>query len=272
MLRCGVLKNSMPTHSIALIGDYDPGVTAHRAIPRAVELASHGVETPPVIVWLPTETAVAASDEALSQYAGFWCVPGSPYKSMDGALRAIRFAREQKRPFLGTCGGFQHAIVEYARSVLGLVDADHQESNPDARLPLITPLQCALVEVEDRIFLRSGSRTAEIYGQSVIDEPYHCRFGLNREFAAKFENGPLRVAGVDLQGEVRAVEMENHPFFFGTQFQPERAALAGRNHPLVAAFVAAVAANTTNLFTPKRGTQENKELNSVRDDAAAKVS
>ena len=94
--------------------------------------------------------------------------------------------------------------------------------------------------MEDRIFLREGSRAAGIYGETVIDEPYRCRFGLNREHAAKFERASLRVTGVDKQGHVRVVELENHPFFFGTQFQPERAALAGRNHALVAAFVAAV--------------------------------
>jgi CTP synthase (UTP-ammonia lyase) len=230
----------MPTHSIALVGDYDFDVLAHRAIPMAIELASREMQKPPLIAWLPTETLVSSSDKALSRYAGFWCIPASPYKSMDGALRAIRFARERKIPFLGTCGGFQHAVIEYARAVLGLSHADHQESNPTAELPLIAPLQCALVEVEDRIFLREGSRAAGIYGETVIDEPYRCRFGLNREHAAKFERASLRVTGVDKQGHVRVVELENHPFFFGTQFQPERAALAGRNHALVAAFVAAV--------------------------------
>jgi CTP synthase (UTP-ammonia lyase) len=64
-------------------------------------------------------------------------------------------------------------VIEFARSVLRLLDAGHWESNPTAQLPLIAPLRCALVEVEDRIFLRKGSRAARIYGQTVIDEPYH---------------------------------------------------------------------------------------------------
>jgi CTP synthase (UTP-ammonia lyase) len=246
----GVIGKSMPITSIALIGDYDPGVTAHRAIPLAIELASREMEDPPLFAWLPTETLVSASDEMFSRYAGFWCVPGSPYQSMNGALRAIRFAREQKLPFLGTCAGFQHALIEYARSVLGLSDADHQESNPTAQIPLIASLQCALVEVEDRIFLREGSRAAQIYGRTVIDEPYHCRFGLNREHATEFEKGSLRISGVDAKGEARVVELGDHPFFFGTQFQPERAALKGRNHPLVAAFVTAVRTSSTDLLAP----------------------
>jgi CTP synthase (UTP-ammonia lyase) len=235
-----MVKESMQTHLVALIGDYDPDVTAHRAIPLAIGLASRKMIKPVLVNWLPTESLVSAPNGTLSQYAGFWCVPASPYRSMEGALRAIQFAREQGRPFLGTCGGFQHALIEYARSVLGLFGADHQESNPTAQFPLIRPLQCALVEVEGRIFLQAGSRAAQVYGKTVIDEPYRCRFGLNREYAAKFESGSLRVTGVDGEGEARVVELEDHPFFFGVQFQPERAALAGQNHPLVAAFVAAI--------------------------------
>jgi CTP synthase (UTP-ammonia lyase) len=254
-----VINESMPTRSIALIGDYDPEVTAHRAIPLAVELASRETE-PTGVTWLSTEALVSTPDEALFRYAGFWCVPGSPYKNMEGALRAIRFAREQERPFLGTCAGFQHALIEFARSVLGLLDADHLESNPTAQLPLIAPLRCALVEVEDRIFLQKGSRAARIYGQTVIDERYHCRFGLNQEHAAKFESGSLRITGVDKDGEARVAELEKHPFFFGTQFQPERAALVGRNHPLVAAFVTAVrSCNTDHPARRPKGARLDRE-------------
>jgi CTP synthase (UTP-ammonia lyase) len=266
-------KKQMPSHSIALIGNYDFGITAHRAIPLAIELATREMQEPPLATWLATESLVSASDETLSQYTGFWCVPGSPYQSMDGALRAIRFAREQKIPFLGTCAGFQHALIEYARSVLSLSDADHQESNPTAQLPLIAPLPCTLVEVEDRIFLREGSRAARIYGRTAIDEPYHCRFGLNREYANKFENGPLRVSGVDPQGDARVVELEDHPFLFGTQFQPERAALNGRNHPLVAAFVAAVRTGTTEYFgsgLPEIKTEKELRTDSVTEEMATR--
>src|SRR5205809_607084 len=80
----------------------------------------------------------------LELFHGIWCVPGSPYRSMDGALRANRFARENGRPFLGTCGGFQHAIIESLRNVAGLKHADHAESNPDAKMPVIVRLACSL--------------------------------------------------------------------------------------------------------------------------------
>ncbi len=101
------------TVRICLIGDYDPKVTAHQAIPKALALAANGNPVEPV--WLDTELAL---DADLEPYAGFWCVPASPYRSMEGALRAIRFARETGKTFLGTCAGCQHAILEFARNVL----------------------------------------------------------------------------------------------------------------------------------------------------------
>ena len=133
------------TLAIALIGDRDDAVTAHRAIPKALALAAEatGVDLRPA--WVATDGINADAD--LAGYDGFWCVPASPYRSMDGALRAIRFARTHDKPFLGTCGGFQHAVVEYARNVLGWADADHAETAPDAARAVIVPLACSLVEV-----------------------------------------------------------------------------------------------------------------------------
>ena len=123
---------------IGLIGDYNPAVTAHQAIPRALALTGDTLRVPIDHEWIPTEEIHDAA--RLSGFDGLWCVPASPYRSMEGALRAIRFAREQGRPFLGTCGGFQHAIIEYARNVLGWADAEHAETAPNAARPVITPL------------------------------------------------------------------------------------------------------------------------------------
>jgi len=166
-------------------------------------------------------------------------VPGSPYASIDGALRAIRFAREHGRPFLGTCGGFQHALIEYARNVLGLADADHAESSPEAEMPLIAPLSCALVGARGTIRFVPGSALAAIYGAPEAVEGYHCSYGLNPRYRSLLESSPLRISAVDEAGEVRGVELAGHPFFVATLFQPELSALAGTPHPLVRAFVAA---------------------------------
>src|SRR5207302_1505383 len=136
--------------------------------------------------WLPTATLAGQSSEKLRDFHGLWCVPGSPYESLEGALEAIRFARTNGVPFLGTCGGFQHAIIEYARNVLGLADADHTETNPGAVLPLISLLACSLVEKDCQILLQEGSRIKRIYARSEISESYYCNYGLNPTYQRLF--------------------------------------------------------------------------------------
>lgn len=224
---------------IGLIGDHDPAVTAHQAIPVALELAGKAASLSVELQWIATDEIT--SKARLSGFDGLWCVPASPYRSMDGALLGIRFARESPRPFLGTCGGFQHAVIEYARNVLGWADADHAETSPDAVRPVIAALACALVEATDTVRLLPGTRIAMAYGSGDATEGYHCRYGLNPEFQARLMAGPLRATAFDETGEVRAIELDGHPFFVATLFQPERAALRGRVPPLVAAFIRASA-------------------------------
>jgi CTP synthase (UTP-ammonia lyase) len=232
----------MPTPQIALVGNFNPAVTAHQAIPLALQLAAaqlgHGVAA----VWVATD--VIGPDAAeLADYDGVWCVPASPYANPAGALAAIRLARATGRPFLGTCGGFQHALIEFARNVLDRADADHAEDRPDAALPVIAPLACPLVEQTGTIHFTAGSRLRAIYGAPYAREGYHCRFGLNPQLEHLLDNSALKISGRDEAGEVRAVELDGHPFFFATLFQPERAALAGVAHPLVNAFAAAACAD-----------------------------
>lgn len=224
---------------IALIGDYDPQVTAHQAIPVALDMAAKHIGRRVQGQWLGTESIDA--EAPLAVYDGFWCVPASPYRSMDGALRAIRFAREQRRPFLGSCGGFQHAALEYARNVLGWSDAEHGETSPDADRALLTPLACSLVEVVDTLHLREGSLIAKAYGTSEIQEGYRCSYGVNPEFEADLLRHELHSIGHDSAQGLRALELKGHPFFVATLFQPERVALKGILPPLVRALVEACA-------------------------------
>jgi CTP synthase (UTP-ammonia lyase) len=224
---------------IALIGDYDPQVTAHQAIPIALGMASEHSGLDVQFQWLATDQINAAT--LFNTFDGFWCVPASPYRNTDGALRAIRFAREQQRPFLGTCGGFQHAVLEYARNVLGWADAEHGETSPDAARALLTPLTCSLVEAIDSIHLVEGSLLAKAYETSEIHEGYRCRYGVNPEFEQALLSQQLNAIGHDSNGDLRAVELKGHPFFVATLFQPERAALKGVLPPLVRALVEACA-------------------------------
>lgn len=228
-----------PTLHIALVGDYDPQVTAHQAIPLALEMAADALRLNLRYHWLATDSITES--EQLQPFTGFWCVPASPYRSLEGALLAIRFAREQQRPFLGTCGGFQHAVLEYARHVLGWADAEHGELAPDAPRALLTPLSCSLVETSDSIHLQADSLIAAAYGELEIHEGYHCRYGVNPAFEEQLLKHPLRPSGYDSAGDLRAVELVDHPFFLATLFQPERAALAGRVPPLARGLLAACA-------------------------------
>jgi CTP synthase (UTP-ammonia lyase) len=221
---------------IGLIGDFNPAVLAHQAIPEALALAADGTDLQPE--WLSTEDALAAD---LKSYAGFWCVPASPYRSAEGALCVIRFARETGRPFLGTCGGCQHAVLEFARNVLHISDAGHRENDPSTPEPVITNLACALIEASEVLRPVPGTRFREIYGADEIRETYHCSYGLNPEYLPRLVQGGLRVGVLGPNGEPRAVELPTHPFFMATLFQPERSAFIGQRHPLVRAFVAAAA-------------------------------
>ena len=129
---------------IALVGDRNESIVAHRAIPAALRLAAETLDVDVAFEWVATDTIHDTS--ALRRFDGLWCVPGSPYRSMEGALLAIEYARSQPVPFLGTCGGFQHAVVEYARNVMGWADAEHAESSAEGGRAVIAQLACALVE------------------------------------------------------------------------------------------------------------------------------
>jgi CTP synthase (UTP-ammonia lyase) len=224
--------------SIALVGDYSAEKIAHRAIPLAIDLAGKALGIGFSARWVPTANLRSGQNE-LEECAGVWVVPGSPYANMGGVLDVIRWARESGRPLLGTCGGFQHALIEIARHAAGLPEADHAETNPDAATAVVTALSCSLVEQSGRIHFAPGSRLSFAYGADSATEGYRCSYGLNPHYRAALETAGLRFTAWDDAGDVRGAELPSHPFFVGTLFQPERAALAGRTPPLVAAFLAA---------------------------------
>lgn len=223
---------------IGLIGDYDAEVVAHQAIPQALGLAADDLGVHVEANWIPTPSLDQDAEQKLSAYQALWTVPASPYASMQGALNGIRYARERRIPFLGTCGGFQHMMVEFARNVAGLKEADHAEENPAGSLLLVAPLSCSVSEQVHVFKLADGSQVREIYGAPEIAEAYGiCNYGLNPEYRPLLEQAGLRVAGVDLNGDVRIMELEGHPFYIGTLFQPERSALKSTLHPLIRAFL-----------------------------------
>jgi CTP synthase (UTP-ammonia lyase) len=240
----------MITIRIALVGDYSSEVPAHRAIPGALERAASLLGQAVAPTWIASPAWDHDPAGGAAAYNGLWCVPGSPYASMDGALGAIRAAREGDIPFLGTCGGFQHALIEYVRNVRGHADADHAESNPDTTLPLIAPLACPLRGARGTIRFTPGSRAHAIYDREEATEEYYCGYGVNPPLESMLEDGALHISGRDAEGAARVVELDGHPFYIATLFQPERATLAGGTHPLINAFVASALAR---IAAPLRG-------------------
>jgi CTP synthase (UTP-ammonia lyase) len=158
---------------------------------------------------------------------------------MEGALAAIGYARAGSVPFLGTCAGFQYAVVEFARYVVGIDGATHVELE-SAGEHIVSPLSCSLVDTSDDVRFVPGSRVAEAYGAEGASEAYRCNSGLNPTYRRKLEEAGLVVTGVDDDGEARVVELRDHPFFVATLFQPELSALRGTTPPLVKAFVRAL--------------------------------
>jgi GNAT superfamily N-acetyltransferase len=227
----------MKAARLALVGDFNPGIAAHASINQAVALfrAAHAglLET----AWISTGQLRPGDETLLRGLDGVWCVPGSPYQNTAGALWAIQFARTHRTPFLGTCGGYQHALLEYVRHVLGRAGADHQELRPESEFSLLTRLSCPLLEKSEMVLFPGPGRLRAIYGREEAGpECYHCSYGLNPAHEFLFQNTALKIAARSPQGLVRAVELEGHPFFIGVAFQPERSSLEGKLHPLVNAF------------------------------------
>src|SRR5271170_1323955 len=160
-----------PTARIALVGDRSANVRAHARIPTLIDalLQRDGIALDPY--WIATPD-VAGCD--LGRFDAIWLVPGSPYDSPDGAMAAVRTARERGLPFLGTCGGFQYALLEFARNVCGLSGVENAEVTPDATEHLIVPLECSLNGHEEAVMIVPGTLAARISGSGRRAERYHC--------------------------------------------------------------------------------------------------
>lgn len=229
----------LPQVRIGIIGDFNPAFYPHLATNVAIRHAADHLHLTVTIDWLPTLRLAYATDDDLRQFDALWCAPGSPYQSMDGALSAIRFARENGWPFIGTCGGFQHVVLEYARNVLGFQDAAHAESDPDASTLFISALDCSLVGKTMHVYLEPTSRVFGMYRRAAVLEQYYCQFGINPHYQATLHTGGLHVVGVDEAGGARLLELPDHPYFVATLFVPPLTSTPEHPHPLIVAYLQA---------------------------------
>ncbi|MDX2182793.1 MAG: hypothetical protein SFW08_02305 [Gemmatimonadaceae bacterium] len=224
---------------IALIGEFDPTFAPHVATAQAVEHSAALLGASVDAEWLCT---AALDRKSLEQYDAVWVAPGSPYRSLERALDAIRYAREEGVPCLGTCGGFQHVILEYARHVLGYTDAQHAEYDPYASNLFISSLACSLAGRDLPLRFVDGSRVAQLYGAQSATESYYCNFAVSTDKVPLLTSGSLQVTGSDAEGEIRVVELPAHPFFLATLFVPQTRSTAAQPHPIVTGFLRAAMA------------------------------
>ena len=237
---------------IGILGDFNPEFRSHHATNDALQHAARKLDSPIESAWIPTPLLLESDAGAhLDSFDGLWASAGSPYQSFDGMLRGIEFARVHDRPFLGTCGGFQYTLIECARNVLGIADATTAEEDPNAKNIVIYPVSCAvpyrvsdgpkLSGIEAQIHLRPGSHLASYYGKETIEEEYFCNYEVNPDFEWTAMEAGFPVVARGPQGECRAIESPAHQFFIATLFQPQLTSREDNPHPLVMAFVQAVA-------------------------------
>lgn len=240
--------------SIGIVGDHDPANANHAATTEALQHAAAKAGIAVCTQWVATDQLddVAA---AIGQFDGLVIAPGSPYRSLDGALMAINHARLRNVPLLGTCGGFQHVVLEYARNVVGFREAQHAEYDPDAPVLFITPLSCSLAGQIMTVRVKEGTTASNAYRRTEVTERYFCNFALNPAYVATIVQCGLAVSGIDQDGEPRILELADHPFFVATLFVPQTSSTPARPHALFVALVEAAADRASVLSTTDPSSQ-----------------
>ncbi|MGW3112171.1 CTP synthase C-terminal region-related (seleno)protein [Streptomyces sp. NPDC001091] len=238
---------ALRTATVALVGDRSPNVVSHTRIPRLLDALAERDQLVLDAYWISSEDAEA--EGAVRGFDAVWVLPGSPYRSEAGVLAAVRTAREERIPFLGTCGGFQHALLEFARDVCGLTGVAHAENDPDAEDLLIEPLTCSLVGHEAAVVLEPGSLAESVIGSTRTVERYFCSYGPSRHLETLRAHG-MRFSGHDTDGQVRVAELPDHPFFLASLFQPELYGDGSRPHPVIRALGRAAVAHAATAALP----------------------
>lgn len=239
---------------IGILGDFNPEFRSHHATPDSLQHAARKLNLKVDSEWVPTPSLAApGAEKTLETFDGLWAAPGSPFESFDGMLKGIEFARRRDWPFLGTCAGFQYAMIEFARNVLDITDADSAENNSGSKNIVIYPVACAVPDRKGNapklsgavpeIRLRPGSYLQSFYGKGkeIVTEEFFCNFEVNPEYEWATMEAGFPVVARGAQGEIRAIESPTHRFFVATLFQPQLSSTEKTPHPVVLAFVQAAA-------------------------------
>ena len=149
----------------------------------------------------------------------------------------FQFVRENNYPFIGTCGGFQHVVLEFARDVLELSEVRQIDFDPYTPNLFISALCCSLVGETRNIFLTKGTKVIQIYNSEESEERFNCSFGLNDLFKNQLITHGFMVAGTDETGDTRILELPKNNFFVATLFQPQLSSTPENPHKLILAFL-----------------------------------
>lgn len=243
-------KNPKTTVKIGLVGKYIELKDSYKSIIEAFIHAGAYNEVNVDVQWLHSEniTSENVRDE-LADLKGLLVAPGFGERGIDGKIEAIKYARENKIPFLGICLGMQCAVVEFARNVLGESDAHTTEIDSNTSYPVIDLME-EQHEIENKggtmrlgaykCQIRPGTLAHKIYGESLISERHRHRYEFNNKFREDFEKAGMKMSGINPDNNlVEIVELSDHPWFVGVQFHPEYKSTVANPHPLFLNFVKA---------------------------------
>ena len=236
--------------TIALVGKY---TQLHDAYLSVVEALKHGGIASHANVHLKWVDSELVTEENVAEYLsgvdGVLVPGGFGNRGIEGMITTIRYARENKIPFLGLCLGMQLTIVEYARNVLGYHDAHSIEMNPNTMHPVIAlmPDQDGIEDIGGTLrlgaypcVLADGSKAQELYGEKEISERHRHRYEFNSKYREDFEKAGMITTGINPEsGLTEIVEIPTHKWFVGVQFHPEYKSTVIKPHPLFVSFIKA---------------------------------
>lgn len=228
------------TPRIAIIGEFNPASRSHGALNASLDHIKTRFGFDFDYTWVDTTDVENSGSSLLDAFAGFWSAPGGLFLSLQGTLDAITYARKNNIPHLATCGGFQHTILEYARNVLDIKEAGHEDYTPEASSLVISRLTCALHGTSGKVYVSSATKAYESYRRTEIEENFLCNFGVSPLFAERLTQAALIISGIDQAGEVRILELPAHRFYVATLFVPHTRSTPDAPHPLIRDFVKAV--------------------------------
>ncbi len=244
--------------TIAFVGKYLGLKESYKSLTEALVHAGANLDSGVNIKWVDSELIEnEGSEEFLKDVSGVLVAGGFGERGVKGKIEAIRYAREKKIPYLGICLGMQLSIIEFARNVLGIEDADSMEFNKDTSSPFIylidefidrsgqkqirthtSPMGGTMRLGEYPCLVKEGTKLWEAYDrQNVIYERHRHRYEANPQYREMLENNGMVVSGESEEGLIEAVEIEDHPWFVGVQFHPEFTSHLQKPNPLIRAFI-----------------------------------